>query len=177
MKSGFDYRGRVRIVTIVNVRPERAQAPSSSARISLKPPSEHPGMVYGAWWPRSRDLTAELPALVAALDAVWGQINRVTVNVRMWPRIPKRVVTGSHVVRLGWYDAEQDPHDVCLLSYSRAPYRWDLVVVPPETDPEAAAHLMAVAGDVHNMQTASALVARVLTPSPRSASTSGRRES
>jgi len=116
-------------------------------------------MVNGAWWPRSRDLAVELPALVAALDTVWGRINRVTVNVHMWPQIPRKVPTGSHVVRVGWFDAEQDPHDVCLISYSHAPYRWDLLVVPPETDPEQAEHLMAVASDVRNMQTASALIA------------------
>ena len=146
-------------MTILSIRPERVAAPPSAARISLKPFTEHPGMVNGAWWPRSRDLAAELPALVAALDTVWGRISRVTVNVHMWPQIPRKVPTGSHVVRVGWFDAEQDPHDVCLLSYSRAPYRWDLLVVPPETDPERAEHLMAAASDVRNKQTASALIA------------------
>jgi Family of unknown function (DUF5994) len=116
-------------------------------------------MVNGAWWPRSRDLAAELPPLIAALDAAWGRIHRVTVNVHLWPEIPRRLVTGSHTVRVGWFDAEQDPHDLCVVSHSTAPYRWDLVVVPPETDPERAARLMASAADVRNKQTASALVA------------------
>lgn len=157
-------------MTILSTRPEQqATISPPPARICLKPPTEHPGMVNGAWWPRSRDLAAELPALVAALDPAWGRINRVTVNVHMWPEIPRKVPTGSHVVRVGWFDAEQDPHDLCLLSYSYAPYRWDLVVVPPETDPERAAHLMASAADVHNKQTASALVAGA-SAAPRDAS-------
>lgn len=146
-------------MTILSIQPERVATPPSAARISLKAFTEHPGMVNGAWWPRSRDLAVELPALVAALDTAWGRISRVTVNVHMWPQIPRKVPTGSHVVRVGWFDAEQDPHDVCLLSYSRAPYRWDLLVVPPETDPERAEHLMAAASDVRNKQTASALIA------------------
>ena len=148
-------------MTIVSLRPQHEDAPAAGARISLKPFTRHPGMVYGAWWPRSRDLTAELPALIAELDQTWGQINRVTVNVRMWPRIPKRVRTGGHTVRVGWYDAEQDPHDLCLISYGSAPGRWDLLVVPPEAEPEQAARLMAAAADVDNQQSASALLGGV----------------
>lgn len=159
---GSHTRGQVRIVTMLERRTEPESICASSARISLKPHTEHPGMVNGAWWPRSRDLAAELPPLIAALDAAWGQIHRVTVNVRMWPEIPRRLVTGLHTVRVGWFDAEQDRHDLCLLSHSCAPYRWDLVVVPPETDPERAERLMASAADVRNKQTASALVAGAL---------------
>ena len=115
-------------------------------------------MVNGAWWPRSRNLTAELPALIAVLDQAWGQINRVTVNVRMWADIPRKVRTGSHIVRVGWFDAEQDPNDICLLSYHHGG-RWDLLVVPPELDSDAAGRLMATAADTSNKQTASALLA------------------
>lgn len=151
-------RGQVRIVTEVSTRPQPVDIPASEARVSLKPFSRYPGMVNGAWWPRSRDLTAELPALIAVLDKAWGQINRVTVNVRMWPQIPKRVRAGTHIVRVGWFDAEQDPNDLCLISHGSAPGRWDLLVVSPETDPARAAQLMATASDVGNKQTASALV-------------------
>lgn len=153
-------RGQVRNVTAISVRPQSAAAPGSASdtRVSLKPSSRHPGMVNGAWWPRSRDLTAELPALIATLDQAWGQINRVTVNVRMWPNIPRNVRTGSHIVRVGWFDAEQDPNDLCLISHRSAPGRWDLLVVPPETDPGRAARLMAAAGEVGNNETASALL-------------------
>jgi len=145
-------------VTTVSIRPQPVETPAPEARVSLKPFSRHPGMVNGAWWPRSRDLTAELPSLIAVLDQAWGQINRVTVNVRMWPQIPKRVRTGAHIVRVGWFDAEQDSNDLCLLSYGSAPGRWDLLVVPPETDPERAAQLMDAASDLGNKQTASALL-------------------
>ena len=149
-------------MTTINLRPQPADAlplaSDSDARLSLKPASRHPGMVNGAWWPRSRDLAAELPALITALDQAWGQINRVTVNVRMWPSIPRKVRTGSHVVRVGWFDAEQDPNDLCLFSYRSAPGRWDLLVVPPETDPGRAARLMATASEAGNNETASALL-------------------
>lgn len=138
---------------------KHTDTPLTAARVCLKPHSDHPGMVNGAWWPRSRDLTRELPALIAALDERWATIIRVTVNVRMWPAIPKRMRTGAHVVRVGWFDAEQDPHDICLLSYRAQ--RWDLLVIPPQFDPVRAARLMALAADPTNKQTASALIATV----------------
>ncbi|MBS2964856.1 hypothetical protein KGA66_17495 [Actinocrinis puniceicyclus] len=138
------------------------------ARVSLKAPSPHPGMVNGAWWPRSRDLTRELPSLIAALDKAWGKVDRATVNVNMWPDIPRRVRTGTHVVRVGWFDAEQDPHDICLLSYRRGG-RWDLLVVPPELDADTAARLMATAAEAGNMQTATALLSAASTCEPESA--------
>lgn len=134
--------------------------PAPAARIRLKPRSDHRGMVDGAWWPRSRDLSRELPPLIAALEreAGWGTIHHVTVNVRMWPEIVKKVRTGSHVVRVGWFDLEQDPHDICLLSI-RQRGRWDLLVVPPEFDPGSAVRLMVRASEPGTMQSASALLA------------------
>jgi len=153
-------------VTTTSIRPESAHVLTPAARVCLKPFSQHPGMVNGAWWPRSRDLTRELPPLIALLDQSWGQIHRLTVNVRMWPDIPRKVRTGSHTVRLGWYDAEQDPHDLCLISHTKAPGRWDLLVVPPETEPERAKQLMAAASSPGNHQTASALLASALDASP-----------
>jgi hypothetical protein len=138
---------------------ESVDLPSPAVRVRLKPRSAHRGMVDGAWWPRSRDLTRELPPLIAALEEEpgWGPIHHVTVNVRRWPDIVKKVRTGNHVVRVGWFDAEQDPHDICLLSL-RQHGRWDLLVVPPELDPAAALALMVAASTPGTTQTASALL-------------------
>lgn len=133
--------------------------PSSDTaiRLALKPACEHPGTVQGAWWPRSRDLAAELPPLIAVLDRNWTEINRATVNVTMWPQIPHVLRAGRHNVHVGWFDAEQQPDDICLLTYLAG--RWDLLVVPPETGADRAAGLMAAASDVDNHQTSSELMA------------------
>lgn len=146
-------------MTTTGIAPQPTQILSPTARVHLKPLSERAAVLNGAWWPRSRDLALELPALIAVLDQAWGQINRVTVNVHMWPLIPRKVATGSHTVRVGWFDVEQDPNSLCLISHSRVPYRWNLLVIPPETGAEQAGDLMATAGDIHNRQTASALLA------------------
>ncbi|MGM9383036.1 DUF5994 family protein [Streptomyces antibioticus] len=133
-----------------------AQTSSSSLRLSLAPNGPAPALLDGAWWPRSRDLEAELPALAAVLDPLWGRITRVTVNPTHWPVVPRKVPVAGHVMHVGWFRAEQDPHELMLLSYGTG--RWNLLVIPPETDPASAAWLMAAASDPSGTSTASRLM-------------------
>ncbi|UUU33222.1 DUF5994 family protein [Streptomyces sp. CA-210063] len=129
---------------------------SSPLRLSLAPVGAAPALLDGAWWPRSRDLGAELPALTAVLEPLWGRITRVTVNPTHWPVVPRKVPVAGHVVKVGWFLPEQDPHELLLLSYHVG--RWDLLVVPPRTDPVSAAWLMAAASDPLGTSTASRLM-------------------
>lgn len=133
------------------------RAPSPPARLSLTPVSPVPGLLDGAWWPRSRDLLHELPALTDALDARWGRITRVSVNPAHWPVIPRKVPVTGHTVHVGWFADEQDPHKLILLSYTAG--RWDLLVIPPETSAAAATRLMAAAATPGSLFTASGLMA------------------
>ncbi|MFI8193901.1 DUF5994 family protein [Streptomyces sp. NPDC085946] len=136
------------------VTPEDGLAPSP--RLSFAPTGSAPALLDGAWWPRSRDLDAELPALAAVLDPLWGRITRITVNPGQWPVIPRKVPLTGHVVKVGWFRAEQDPHELLLLSYHVG--RWNLLVVPPQTPPAEAAWLMAAASDPTRTSTASTLM-------------------
>jgi hypothetical protein len=129
---------------------------SSSLRLSLAPAGSAPALLDGAWWPRSRDLAAELPSLTAVLDPLWGRITRVTVNPTHWPVVPRKVPVAGHVVKVGWFLPEQDPHELLLLSYHVG--RWNLLVVPPQTSDDSAAWLMAAASDPRGMSTASRLM-------------------
>lgn len=129
---------------------------SSFLRLSLAPAGPAPALLDGAWWPRSRDLGAELPSLTAVLDPLWGRITRVTVNPAHWPVVPRKVPVAGHVVKVGWFLAEQDPHELLLLSYRMG--RWNLLVVPPQTAPVSAAWLMAAASDPLGTSTASRLM-------------------
>ncbi|MER8083613.1 DUF5994 family protein [Streptomyces sp. NPDC058316] len=133
------------------------RVPSSQARLSFTPAGSPPGLLDGAWWPRSRDLSRELPALTDALDARWDRITRVTVNPTYWPVVPRRVPVTGHTVHVGWFAEEQDPNKLILLSYTAG--RWDLLVIPPETDAAAAARLMSAAATPGGLLTASALMA------------------
>ncbi|MFJ3234250.1 DUF5994 family protein [Streptomyces sp. NPDC086787] len=125
-------------------------------RLSLTPRTTPDGQFDGAWWPYSRELEAELPPLAAALDKAWGRITRVTVNPTRWPVIPRKVPVAGHTVHVGWF-TEQHPDKLILLSYTVG--RWDLLVIPPETEPAAAARLMAAAAIPGSILTADALMA------------------
>ncbi|MEV7861080.1 DUF5994 family protein [Streptomyces hirsutus] len=113
------------------------RAPSLSARLCLTPA---PGGLDGTWWPRSRALTRELPALTAALGDLWGRITGVTVNPDHWPVIPRWVSVAGRTVHVGWSTEEQDPHRMTLFSTGG---RRDVLAIPPETGVDAAARLMA----------------------------------
>ncbi|MEU8512582.1 DUF5994 family protein [Kitasatospora sp. NPDC048722] len=143
----------------------------STVRLSLAPRGVRPGRLDGAWWPRSRDLLLELPALAADIDERWGRITRITVNPAKWPVIPPRIPVTGHTVHAGWFTTEQDEHTIAVFSY--APRRLNLLVVPPETDAVDAARMMAEAARPANTMAASDLLAMVTgggaqRPEPRS---------
>ncbi|MGW1068597.1 DUF5994 family protein [Streptomyces aureus] len=126
------------------------QFPSPShplLRLRLAPRSGMPRPIDGAWWPRSSDLLAELPQLLAGLPRAWGHITSVTVHGATWPAVPGRTLVFNQVVRLRRNVAESAPHTIVLLAPGQG--RWDLLVVPPDTTEEAAVPLMAVAAGDH----------------------------
>ncbi|MBZ9643203.1 DUF5994 family protein, partial [Streptomyces sp. PSKA30] len=106
-----------------------------------------PRPIDGAWWPRSYDLLAELPRLLAGLPRAWGHITSVTVNGAVWSAVPGRMLVFNQVVRLRRTVAASAPHTIVLLAPGRG--RWDLLVVPPDTTEEAAEPLMAAAAGDH----------------------------
>jgi Family of unknown function (DUF5994) len=127
------------------------------ARLGLKDLAAPRGLLDGAWWPRSRDLSRELPALAEALDPLRDRVTRAAVNHRYWPVVPRKVALPGRVLKVGWFGDELDAHKILLLSYRIG--RWDLLVVPPETAPDSAAWLMAEASSAAGpLRTASMLV-------------------
>ncbi|MFZ3558463.1 DUF5994 family protein [Streptomyces sp. BH055] len=118
------------------------RTPLAPARVALKSPTGG-GLLDGAWWPRSRDLAAEFPALTDVLDPLWGCITRIAVNPMLWPVVPCQVVVSGRTVKVGWFVPEPDPHKVLLLT--REGGRFDLLVVPPEAVAASAIRLMAAA--------------------------------
>jgi hypothetical protein len=126
-------------------------------RLLLAAPGVKQGRLDGAWWPRSRELAIELPALTDELDHRWGRITRIAVNPASWPVIPRKVQVTGHVVKVGCFTPELDPDTLLLLSYTAG--RWDLLVIPPETSPTAADRLMTAAADPHNTLKGSLLIA------------------
>jgi len=131
-------------------------------RLQLTARGIRPGLLDGAWWPYSRDLAKELPPLLAVLDPLLGRITHITVHREAWPSIPGRIPAVKHIARLGWYDAEQDPDTISLLSYTVG--RWDLLVVPPTATAADATRAMDAACLADNTTSSSDLVATMGQP-------------
>ncbi|MGZ4438513.1 MAG: DUF5994 family protein [Nocardioides sp.] len=114
-------------------------------------PSPGRGAVDGAWWPRSQDLGAELVDLVDQAPVRLGRIVHVVYSRPDWTSAPRRVRVAHGAVKTGSYPRD-DTHLVLLALANRQVLQ--LLVVPPDTDPSTARHLMRVACDPANRVTA-----------------------
>ncbi|WP_326772638.1 DUF5994 family protein [Streptomyces sp. NBC_01445] len=133
----------------------RALVPPHPTRYSLTPKTTLASQLDGAWWPYSRDLSTELPPLVEALEGRLGRITRAMVNPTRWPVVPHKVPISGHTVHMGWF-TELDPDKLILLSYTVG--RFDLLVIPPGTEPAAAARLLTAAAIPGGVLTAGVLM-------------------
>jgi hypothetical protein len=102
-------------------------------RVSLRADAGTGGSAFdGAWFPRTRDLAAEVPELIAELDRRGVRIERFTYALDAWSPAPRKVVVQGRTVRTGGFRS-MDPGVVCL-TWDGGTKRADLLVVPPETD-------------------------------------------
>ncbi|MGW1376074.1 DUF5994 family protein [Streptomyces sp. NPDC002446] len=101
----------------------------------------------GAWWPRSRDIGAELPGLIAALTEHLGPVLRVGLDADAWEELPTRLVIGDRVVHI---DSFPVGDDTVLITRGDQDY-FSLLVVPPHATPEAARAAMTRAVEASNV--------------------------
>jgi hypothetical protein len=126
----------------------------------MKPASPRPAQLDGGWWPRTTDLTTELPALVAAMGDRRGAVSHVLLNAANWDMPhPARMSAGGRSLRLGWFTSQP----ACLMTMicEFGEDRFDVLIVPTDTSPASATTAMTAAGDGNNTCSAEAL----LTPS------------
>lgn len=110
-------------------------------RVSLRADAGWGAATYdGAWWPRRRDLAAELPELIAGLGRRGVRVERFTYSLDAWPRLPRRIAVADRVIRTGGFHS-MDPQ-VVSLTWAGGTRRADLLVVPPETDAITAARAL-----------------------------------
>jgi hypothetical protein len=120
-----------------------AQACANGVRLSLVPATAPQAAgLAGAWWPRSRDATAELPEFIAELSARAGRVSRVALQADAFSNIPHRLTVGGRKVRVAWF-RYMNINTVLLTMANRD----DLVmlVVPPLAPPAAAAQALRAA--------------------------------
>ncbi|GAA2588906.1 DUF5994 family protein [Streptomyces violaceus] len=112
-----------------------------TAVVRLETTHERQGVLDGAWWPRSRDIAAELPGLISALTEYLGPITRVGLDARAWEGLPTRMTIDDRVVHIDSFAAGDD---TVLITRGEQDL-FSLLVVPSHTTPDAARAAMAEA--------------------------------
>lgn len=112
-----------------------------TAVVRLETTHDRRGVLDGAWWPRSRDISAELPALVTALTEYLGPITRVGLDAGAWDALPTRLVVEGRIVRIDSFPVG----DATVLVTRGEQDHFSLLVIPPHATPEAARAAMAEA--------------------------------
>jgi hypothetical protein len=127
--------------------PPAGQSAPPALRLRLDPTLARAGVLDGGWWPHSRDPDAELPDLIAGLDASLGTITRVALNMDAWDGAPRRVAVDGRRIHVGWF-RHMDADTIGVTRGSQA--RVVLLVVPPQATTAAAQIAMAMAADATN---------------------------
>jgi hypothetical protein len=135
--------------------PHRA-GDADQVRLALIDPLAERTAVDGAWWPRTRSLSDELPGLVQELHRRGIRVTRVAYNPDAWEAAPRRMAADGRTIRLGWFRSI-DPQ---LLDLTGDPdrRRLDLLVVPPDTTAAVARQAFAAASDRGNQRTPTAVL-------------------
>lgn len=77
--------------------------PSNTTRLALCERDQTHAAVDGAWWPRSLDLRAELPDLLAVFGSWIGAVHRVVYDPSAWLPAPTRIIRRNEMVSLDPY--------------------------------------------------------------------------
>ncbi|MFD5119837.1 DUF5994 family protein [Streptomyces sp. NPDC058385] len=136
----------------------RQGAEPATAPLRLETTRSREALLDGAWWPRSHNIVAELPALITELTSRLGPITRVGLDSAAWEELPTRLIIDDRVVHL---DAHEIGDGTALLTRGDGDY-FVLLVVPPESEPAAARAVMARAVHDDNITEA----AQLLVPDP-----------
>lgn len=124
----------------------RAVKPGT-ALLRLETTRDRQGILDGAWWPRSRDIAAELPRLVTELVRYLGPITRVGLDANAWDELPTRLTVDDRVVHI---DSFPVGDDTVLITRGDRDH-FSLLVVPPRATPDAARAAMAKAVQAGNV--------------------------
>jgi hypothetical protein len=130
--------------------------PEDRVRLKLKPRSgSTSGFVDGGWWPRSRDLSAELSDLLAVLAIRLGPVERVSYRLSDWEPAVRRIVVDGGLVHLVGYRGRP----VSTVDVIAAKDRVTLLVVPPGAAAGAAHRALQASGHRDNADAVADLLA------------------
>ncbi|SOD85014.1 DUF5994 family protein [Streptomyces sp. Ag109_G2-15] len=121
-----------------------------TALLRLTTTHDRAGILDGAWWPRSRNPTAELPGLIAALTERLGPVARLGLDRDAWDELPTRMTVGGHIVHIDSFVVG----DGTALVTRGGRDHFSLLVIPPDTPMPAARAAMADAVRTGNLRQA-----------------------
>lgn len=119
-------------------------SPPASLRLRLKPGAPSTAYVDGGWWPQSKNLPTELPALLSSLAPLIGHIALVGYHLDAWDSAPENVDIGGDDVLLQGFTAH-DPHSVVIIATSGQ--RLTLLVISPDSEDREAQQALSNASE------------------------------
>lgn len=125
------------------------------ARLELKPAGLTTGHVDGGWWPRSRDLQKQLPALLAALGERLGRVEGVSYHLGDWETAPRRIDVDGVSVRVAGYH-HQPAGSIDAIGRNE---RLTLLVVGPEQAEQVADEVLRASAQHSNTDEPATLLA------------------
>jgi hypothetical protein len=124
---------------VPSMSPSGSPATPTPLRLQFDPDRPAEPCLDGAWWPRSTELSAELPALLTTLSAHLGPIALVGYQNAAWDEASDRLGLAGHSVHLLGFVSPDPPTMVVIAESGRSV---TLRVVPAETDGATAAQAM-----------------------------------
>lgn len=124
------------MLTAAERRTTFSPTPPTTPRLQLRRASHRRTHLDGGWWPRSRDLVAELPGLVLAIDDLHGKVTRLVLPAEGWTSRPRRLGVDGRIIRIGYFHSQ--PVTLLTATCGNAGDRIDLLLIAPETPPELA---------------------------------------
>jgi hypothetical protein len=135
----------------------RRAGDANRVRLALIDPPAERTTLDGAWWPRTRSLSDDLPDLVQELHRRGIRVTRVAYNPDGWEAAPRRLPVDRRTIRLGWFRSI-DLQLLALTGDTRRG-RLDLLVIPPDTPAAVADQAFTDATDRANRRTPAVLLA------------------
>jgi hypothetical protein len=113
--------------------------PSSVNRLALCDRDGTNAAVDGAWWPKSLDLSSELPDLLAVFGLWIGTVHRVVYDPSVWSSAPTRLIRRNEMVSLNPYRLVYRDTIYLMGTHSRDAV---LFVLPPSSSGDEARDLL-----------------------------------
>ena len=120
----------------------------TDCRVQFRQPVTRLGFIDGGWWPRSTDLTVELPPLLEVLWTAGREISRISYHVDAWQVAPPEATIEGRRVELT-PDDQQNPMLISATDTGRQDII-DLLVISWQTEPDVADRMLRLASEPGN---------------------------